>query len=88
MSRLASGPPQPILRFTIPGFRFMTVFLPRFSFRLLLGVLCGTLLLLVAGDGGGSKIAFHTDRDGHDEVYTISADGPGTPGPPDGRPRL
>jgi len=66
----------------------MTVFLPRFSFRLLLGVLCGTLLLLVACDGGGSKIAFHTDRDGHDEVYAISADGPRTPGPPDGRPRL
>ena len=48
--------------------------------------LCTGVALLVAGDG--SKIAFQTDRDGHDEVYTISADGPGTPGQPDGRPRL
>ena len=60
----------------------------RFLRSVALVALCTGVALLVAGDGGGSKIAFHTDRDGHDEVYTISADGPGNPGQPDGRPRL
>ena len=46
--------------------------------RWLVGVLLACVLL--AGCGGGSedsKIAFHSDRDGDDEIFVMNADGTG-----------
>ncbi len=46
--------------------------------RRLVGVLLACVLL--AGCGGGSedsKIAFHSDRDGDDEIFVMNADGTG-----------
>ena len=46
--------------------------------RRFVGVLLSCVLL--AGCGGGSedsKIAFHSDRDGDDEIFVMNADGTG-----------